>query len=651
MCGIAGLWDGSSSDPDSLAAIVRTMRDSIAHRGPDDAHLVVEPDTGVALGHRRLAILDLSPEGRQPMRSPSGRYTIVFNGEVYNHRELRDDLGHLSWRGTSDTETMLAAIERWGLDGALSRFIGMFGLALWDREERALHLVRDRLGIKPVYWGHTTSRALVFGSELRALRAHPEFDRTIDREALSAYFETSCVPAPLSIHRDARKLEPGTIATFRDPRRAPEIRRFWSAAEHFERGARDPLRADDAEVLERVEHALKEAVRMRLLADVPVGAFLSGGIDSSLVVALAQEVSSEPIRTYSIGSADAAYDESGFAAEVARRLGTRHTALTVTGEDALAVVPLLGAMYDEPFADSSQIPTFIVSRLARSEVTVALSGDGGDEVFGGYNRYLWAPRLAALQAVPGVARRAAGAVIERVPASAWDAMHGAMSPPLPRARMLGDKLHKAARALGAESLAGMHASLRRQWWLSPVLGANGDAAHAEVSGRLAPAQALMLRDMLEYLPDDILTKVDRASMAVALEARVPLLDHRVVELAARLPMQMKIRGGKGKWALRELLARRVPREVFERPKTGFSMPVGEWLRGSLRDWAEGLLGISALDAAGLDAPRVNGRWRRHVARREDAGLALWDVLAFRAWEEGIEAPASTCALPRAEVGA
>jgi len=635
MCGIAGLWHAGAADLEELAAIGVSMRDALTPRGPDDADLSVDARAGLVLGHRRLAILDLSPEGRQPMRSPSGRYEIVFNGEVYNHLALRRDLPGVAWRGSSDTETLLAAFDAWGVDGAVVRFVGMFALALWDREARALHLVRDRLGIKPLVWGRSTDGALLFGSELHALRAHPRFDTSVDPEALSAFFETSCVPAPRTIHRAARKLLPGTIATFSAPGAAPVERRFWDPRAVFLEGQASPLAGDDRSLLDAIEATLKDAVRLRLLADVPLGAFLSGGIDSSLVVALAQEVASAPLQTFSIGSTDAAYDESSFAEETARVLGTRHTAFRLGAAEALEVIPRLPTIFDEPFSDSSQIPTFLVCQLARRHVTVALSGDGGDEVFGGYNRYLWGPRVAELtRRVPASWRGSVADLLEAVPQARWDGLAATLSPPLPRTRLLGDKLHKAARGMRAEGIDGLHAALRRQWNPSPMATPTPSPSQP-LPAAFDARTRLAVRDLLEYLPDDILTKVDRASMAVALEARVPLLDHRVVELAARLPERMKIRGGKGKWALRELLARRVPRRLFERPKTGFSVPIGAWLRGPLRGWAESLLERSALDGAGLDAGRVLARWHAHLDGRDEAGLALWDVLSYRAWQVGL----------------
>jgi asparagine synthase (glutamine-hydrolysing) len=631
MCGIVGVWSRGASDLDALAATTRAMRDRLTHRGPDDAGLWTDPGAGLALGHRRLSILDLSPEGRQPMASRSGRWTIVFNGEVYNHLELRRELPG-PWRGTSDTETMLAAIDAWGLDRALARFVGMFAFALWDRSERQLHLVRDRLGIKPLHWGRADG-ALVFGSELKALTAHPRFDDSIDPDATAAFFASSCVPAPLSIHRGARKVLPGTALVFRDPAAQPEERTYWDLARIYAEGAASPFRGvSDRETVDRVRASLTEAVRLRLLADVPVGAFLSGGVDSSLVVALAHQVS-RPLRTFSIGSADAAYDESRFAATVAARLGSIHTAVTISDADARAIVPLLPEMYDEPFADSSQIPTFLVSRLARGDVTVALSGDGGDEIFGGYNRYVWAPRaLAIATRVPWRLRTAAARAIRRLPQSSWDALHARAAPVVPDVRLPGDKAHKLARAIEETSLDGMYRALRAQWWPSPLRAVRGIVARPVPDG-LEPATALMLRDALEYLPDDILTKVDRASMAVSLEVRVPLLDHRVVELAARLPPSLKIRRGRGKWILRELLAPTLPRELLDRPKSGFSVPVGAWLRGPLARWADDLLDPRALRAAGLDADLVGLRWLEHRRGERDWGGALWDVVTFRAWAE------------------
>ncbi len=595
------------------------MANALQHRGPDDSGAWADAGAGVAFGFRRLAILDLSPAGHQPMASASRRYVIAFNGEVYNFREMRVELegAGRSFSGHSDTEVILAAVEAWGLEAALRRFIGMFAIALWDRRERRLTLVRDRLGIKPLYYGWSGG-ALLWGSELKALRAYPGFCGEIDRGALCLHLRHSNIPAPHSIYRNIFKLPPGCFLTFDWPNPQPGAREpvaYWSARRVTEEGAADLFPGDEAEAADRLESLLREAVRLRMIADVPLGAFLSGGIDSSTVVAMMQSQSARPVKTFSIGFPEAGYDEAPYARAVAARLGTEHHELYVTPREALEVIPRLPEIFDEPFSDSSQIPTYLVSRLTRGEVTVALSGDGGDELFCGYGRYASAVSIwRVLGRIPLPLRRAAGALL---PGRRGKIRRGILGTPTAEAlyrRLISHWKDPAALVPGA---------------VEPSTAA---ARLGETPGALAFPRHMMLADLLCYLPDDILTKVDRASMAVGLEARVPLLDHRVVEFAARLPLSMKMRGGRGKWILRQVLGRYLPQELTERPKKGFGVPMGQWLRGPLRDWAGDLLSGERLRREGyFDPAPIRRMWADHLSGAGDSNYYLWDVLMFQAW--------------------
>jgi asparagine synthase (glutamine-hydrolysing) len=618
------------------------MSDAIPHRGPDDDGLWVEPKVGLALGHRRLSIIDLSPEGHQPMTSDGGRYVIAFNGEVYNFRELRKELNGYSWRGHSDTEVMLAAIETWGLEGAVKRFIGMFAFALWDRKERLLHLVRDRLGIKPMYYGWS-GEAFLFGSELKALRAHPEFKADIDRDALALLMRHNAIPAPFSIYEGVYKLPPGTILTLSSSTQSHSAPvPYWSAKEVAERGVAAPFAYTDVEAVEQLDTLLREAVRLRMVADVPLGAFLSGGVDSSTVVALMQAQSDRPVKTFSIGVHEDGYNEAEYAKAVARYLETDHTELYVTPEEAMAVIPKLPGLYDEPFADSSQIPTFLVSELARQHVTVSLSGDGGDELFGGYPRYFWAQRIwNYVGRTPLGMRRAAAQTLKAVSPEAWDRSFRAMEPVLPggfKQPNTGDRIHKLADLLAVDSREATYHRLISHWddTSSLVLGSSEPSTVLTNPSRWANLPDFMMQmmyfDLMSYLPDDILTKVDRASMGVSLEARVPLLDHRIVEFAWQVPLSMKIRNGQGKWLLRQVLCKYVPKELIERPKKGFGLPIGDWLRGPLREWGEALLDERRLRSEGFFDPMpIRQKWSEHLSGKRKWQYYLWDVLMFQAW--------------------
>ena len=641
MCGIAGFWGIPGQR--GIRRTAQAMADAIRHRGPDDSGEWCDEGAGIALAHRRLAILDLSPEGHQPMLSASGRYVIVFNGEVFNYEDLRGRLHGHGWRGHSDTEVMLAAIEAWGMEAAVRSFVGMFAFALWDRQERELCLVRDRLGIKPLYYGRC-GQHLLFGSELRALRAHPAFDAEIDRGAVALLMRHNYVPHPYSIYAGIRKLPPGTTLRVNSDRELLEPMPFWSARTVAETGTAHPLPDEPAPALEALHQLLLETVRRRMVADVPLGAFLSGGIDSSTVVALMQAQSSRRVRTFSIGFAEKDYNEAPFAAQVARHLGTDHTELYVTAAEAQAVVPRLPEYFDEPFADSSQIPTFLVSALARRQVTVALSGDGGDELFAGYPRYALANQIwGTLRHLPSMARKLAAGGIRTFSAGAWDRIFRTVNALLPatlRGRRPGEQIHRFADLLSAGSRQDIYRRILSHWdppeqvvvaAREPLTVLTDPRRHAELSDF---TQQMMFIDLVSYLPDDILTKVDRASMAVGLEARVPLLDHSVVEFAWRLPMSLRIRNGQQKWLLRQVLYKYVPPELVERPKMGFGMPIGEWLRGPLRDWAEALLARDRLAEEGfLDSRLVYAVWQEHVSGQRNWQYPLWDVLMFEAWLE------------------
>jgi asparagine synthase (glutamine-hydrolysing) len=641
MCGIAGFWHRKAQ---RFEGAIFAMTNALYRRGPDDAGYWVDTDAGLAFGHRRLSILDLSEAGHQPMFSASGRYAIVYNGEVYNFDELRESIEHETdgtypFRGHSDTEVILASVERWGLKRAVESFVGMFAFALWDRKARRLHLVRDRVGIKPLYYGFCGS-AFVFGSELKALAAYPDFDAPIDRDSLAQLLRYNAIPAERTIYQGIYKVEPGCILTLTDLQsRALHRERYWSAADVVRRGQAEPFVGDEKQAVEALEDVLSRAVGLRMIADVPLGAFLSGGVDSSTVVALMQAQSTRPIRTFSIGFDNGRYNEADDARQVAHYLGCDHTELYVRPDDALAVIPELPTLYDEPFADSSQIPTFLVSRLAREHVTVALSGDGGDELFGGYNRHVWGPRLSKLlDRVPASARQLLSRLGRARTPEQWDEAFARLEkvlPPKARLRVPGDKIYKLSRLLEADDPEKLYELLTSHWSRpTDIVAGASDRPREFVDepGFDDYAARLMYRDLVAYLHDDILTKVDRASMGVSLEARVPILDHRVIELAWRLPMAMKIKDGVGKHILRKVLYRHVPRHLIERPKMGFGIPIDSWLRGPLRAWAEELLDPRRLSEEGFFSPEpIEKIWRAHLDGRRNHQHELWDILMFQAW--------------------
>ncbi|MEP6618917.1 MAG: asparagine synthase (glutamine-hydrolyzing) [bacterium] len=642
MCGIAGYW--SRGDHAIAPTVLRRMTTCIAHRGPDDEGAFHDDASGIALGHRRLAVVDLSPEGHQPMTSETGRFIIVFNGEIYNYRQLAAELiaAGARFRGHSDTEVMLAAFDHWGLDAAVRRFVGIFAFALWDRRDHALHLVRDHLGVKPLYYG-VTGQGLAFGSELRALEQFPGIERTINRDAIALLLRYNCIPAPHSIYRGVLKLPPGHILTMTS-RSAAELvpRPFWSASAVASTGLRQPSTLSDDDAVQALDDLLRNAIGLQMVADVPLGAFLSGGIDSSTVVALMQAQSMRPVRTFSIGFAEEGFDESQHARVVAQHLGTEHTELQITPQHALAIVPRLSSLYDEPFADSSQIPTVLVSEMARRHVTVALSGDGGDELFAGYNRHIFGEALwRRIRYVPSPIRRMAAELLLAIPPRAI-ARLAAVRPRRP-GRQLNEAhaahyIHKMARVLGARGASDMYLGLVSHWTRPEQIVIGSHEPRTLVTDETgwphggSFTDRMMYLDLVTYLPDDILTKVDRASMAVALEARVPLLDHRVVEFAAHVPLAQKLRDGRGKWLLRQVLGRYVPDSMVDRPKAGFGVPLARWLRGPLRDWAEALLDERRLAQEGFfHVAPIRRAWSNHLRCREDLQFPLWDVLMFQAW--------------------
>jgi asparagine synthase (glutamine-hydrolysing) len=649
VCGIAGSLETDLPESEWNDLLAR-MANAIVHRGPDDGGAWYDASAGVGLASRRLAIVDLSPLGHQPMISESGRYVIAFNGEIYNFREIRNDLEGLQspprFRGHSDTEALLAGVEQWGIARTLERVVGMFAIAIWDQQVRSLTLVRDRLGEKPLYYGWQ-GRRFLFGSELKALRAHPGFAGTIDRGALALYMRHRYIPSPYSIYDGIKKLEPGTMLTLSEAdvrsARCPAPSTYWSAREVAAAGLEHPFLGSEEDAADRLESLLRDAVLRQMVADVPLGALLSGGIDSSTVVALMQSQSSSAIRTFTIGSGDREYDESSHASAVAKHLGTDHAELIVTDADARSVIPRLPTVYDEPFADPSAVPTLLVSQLASRHVTVALSGDGGDELFGGYSRHFWGPTIwARVGWLPLWMRRATAGALTSVSPRYWDKTFVALDRILParlRQRTPGDKMQKLAPVLDAESPQALYRTLVSHWNSdSPVLYAQS-VVSPETDPNAFPrmphfAEGMMCLDLVTFLPDDVLVKADRASMAVSLEARAPFLDHRVVEYAWQLPLSMKLRDGRGKYMLRRVLERHVPPSLIDRPKSGFGVPIGTWLRGSLREWAEALLNERRLRSEGfLRSEPIQKKWEEHLSGQHNWQHILWDVLMFEAWLE------------------
>lgn len=639
MCGIAGFLTSSAANSNELGDICAGMSAALRHRGPDDEGVWIDAEAGVSLVHRRLSIVDLSPAGHQPMVSADGRFLIIYNGEVYNFQPLRTELEKKGrvFRGHSDTEVILESIADCGVEATISRLIGMFALAVWDRRDRTLTLVRDRLGIKPVYWAKV-GKLFLFASELKALHVHPGFKPQIDRSATASFLRHNYIPAPRTIYEGVYKLEPGCILTV-PYNGEPRIHKFWDARAVASIGLANKLDKSDVELTDALEELLQDAVAKRMIADVPLGAFLSGGVDSSTVAALMQTAGMGRARTFSIGFDDAEFDESQQAAAVAQHLGTDHTQLIVTAQQALDTIPKLSEWYDEPFADSSQIPTYLVSAMTRQNVTVALSGDGGDELFAGYNRYKFAQdSWRKLSLLPQALRCGVAGAITSVSPRTWDKLSSLVPAGL-RPSQVGDKAHKMASMLGLPDDGALYRRMVTHWEPTQLMPADAEIKGALWDDSIAEQfpdlmDRMQFMDLVTYLPDDILTKVDRASMAVALEVRVPLIDHRVVEFAWRLPQHAKYRNGTSKWLLRQVLYRHVPAKLIDRPKMGFSIPLGNWLRGPLRDWAEALLSEQRLREGGLvDAQVVRRYWQEHLSGRHNWQYLLWDVLMLEAWRE------------------
>lgn len=633
MCGLAGAWHFKTASM-PLAEIGKAMADRLSHRGPDSSGVWVDESAGLVLGHRRLSIVDLSPNGHQPMVSPSNQSVLIYNGEIYNAMELREALRSEGavFRGNSDTEVILQACVFWGVERAVKKLIGMFAFAFWDQTERRLYLVRDRLGIKPLYWG-LHQGILFFGSELKSFFAHPQWRATLNRDALVSYFRWGYVPAPLSIYQDIFKLKPGHLVIIDDQARVQEIA-YWQLSAVVASGKQTLKKASETEIVVELETLLKDAVKRRMVADVPLGAFLSGGIDSSTIVALMQSQSHQPIKSFTIGFEEAEFNEALCARAVAQHLGTDHQELVVRSQEAQAVIPQLSLWYDEPFADSSQIPTYLVSKLARSSVTVSLSGDGGDEVFAGYSRYLVTQSFWSWwKFIPLPVRKGLSSGIRSLSPAQWNRLMQYV-PARFRPSNMSEKADKLATLLRTTP----------QNFYAPLVSVWADAENLVQSGKenfqwpiekkLNLIEQMQYIDTMTYLPDDILTKVDRASMAVSLEARVPLLDHRVVELAWQIPSKMKSQGMQGKKILRSILNRYVPKNFFDRPKMGFGIPLAQWLRGPLKEWAENLLEKNKIAAEGiLNAELVHARWQSHLKGERNFSHSLWSVLMFQAWHQ------------------
>jgi asparagine synthase (glutamine-hydrolysing) len=646
MCGIAGLFDpGRVTGAEALDRQVDRMTAVLAHRGPDASGLWSDPDRGVSLGHRRLSVVELGPAGAQPMVSSDGRWVASYNGEIYNHRALRRRLQGegMAFHGGSDTEVLVGAVAQWGLGAALEACEGMFALALWDRYRHELHLIRDRFGEKPLYYGWVGER-LGFASELKALGTLPGFSPDIDRDAVAMYLRHNCVPAPHTIYRQVAKLPAGhmiTLGADSRPGHLPPTRAFWSARQAVESARQRPLDGPPEALADRLEAVLSDSVAARMVADVPVGAFLSGGVDSSVVVALMQQHSAQPVNTFTVGFANRAFDESAEAAAVAAHLGTDHTPLLVSDEDAAGVIPLLPDIWDEPFGDISEIPMHLVSRLARTRVTVALSGDGGDELFAGYNRHAWLERLWRRSSpLPDPVRRLAGSLLGHLPPAMVDGAARAttLMPTRMQIRNPASKVAKVGKVLASAGPEDAYFSLVSYWddAESMVVGAGPTASMASRPSEWPPldgiTEQMLWLDLVSYLPDDILTKLDRAAMATSLETRVPFLDRDVLDLAWRLPMSVKLHDGATKWILRQVLHRHVPAALVERPKMGFGFPIGPLLRSQLRPWAEGLLDEGRLRRQGLlDPEPITRAWRQHLQGRRDLAHELWSVLALQAW--------------------
>ena len=652
MCGIVGYLGGNHfCNEIETDNILKKMSDQIYNRGPDSSGTWVDLKNKIGFAHRRLAILELSGSGHQPMKSTSGRYVLTYNGEIYNHLELRKDLNKinplLSWNGASDTETLLACFDEWGIKDTISNLSGMFAMAVWDKELNQLSLIRDRLGEKPLYYGWQgdgANKTFIFGSELKPLKNHPQFENNIDRNSLALYMRYNYVPAPHSIYENIMKLEPGMLATITLASGSLLKEKYWDALSVAKEGLKNPFQGNEDSATDELEKILKKSISQQMLSDVPLGAFLSGGVDSSLVVALMQEESTRPVKSFTIGFDEEEFNEAEYAKKVANHIGTEHTDLYVSSKQALDIIPDLPKFYSEPFSDSSQIPTYLVSSLARKDVTVSLSGDGGDELFCGYNRYIFTSKLwKSIKSSPLALRKSLARNVNKIPNNWINNSFSALNritPKIFNAIQLGDKFQKGINVLDSENINELYKRLISNWHDPSSIVINGVEGKTIFSkddyslDEFNVIQKMMYIDSVTYLPDDILTKVDRAAMAVSLETRVPFLDHKVVEFSWRLPDSMKLKNGVGKWLLREVLYRHVPRELIERPKMGFGVPIGLWLKGPLKDWAEELLDETRLHSDGLFHPSlVRKMWNEHLSGVRNWQSQLWAVLMFQAWLE------------------
>jgi asparagine synthase (glutamine-hydrolysing) len=637
MCGFAGIY--SENQKNIHSEILIKMSKKLLHRGPDDSGVWMNSSNSVGFSHQRLAVIDLTSSGHQPMQSSNKRYTIVFNGEIYNHDELRKQLDFNKWSGYSDTETLLECIESWGLDRTLKKINGMFAFALWDNTECTIHLVRDRMGEKPLYYGWQGD-SFLFGSELKALKIHPSFQEQIHRDSLNLFFRYNHIPAPFSIYRNIFKLTPGTVLTLRQGEKKYKVRKYWSLLNTAIQGLSNLSKNTEKELTFELDNLLRKSVKQKMLSDVPIGAFLSAGIDSSIVVSIMQSMSSQPIKTFTIGFEDNAYDEAKDARLIAKHLGTDHHELYVKPQDIIDILPLLPELYDEPFSDASQIPTYLVSKLAKERVTVSLSGDGGDELFCGYNRYHFTQKFWGVVTIfPFFFRKMISFLLLSIPVNFWNKLEN-FAFLSKKYNNIGLKLNKVARAIVSNTLYELYDNLLSNWKINDQLvqGAKNrillDSNSSKDLDRFSKVEKMMLWDMQSYLPNDILVKLDRASMGVSLEGRVPFLDHKIVEFAWRVPSKYKYKNNKGKWLLRQVLHQYIPKELTDRPKSGFTLPLSGWLRGPLKEWAEGLINNDRLVYEGiLNSDIVSKRWQEHQTGEKDWSSQLWSILMFQLWLE------------------
>ena len=642
MCGFVGIMTKNKSLLDY--SFINNMTKSIDHRGPDDSGFWSNKNAGISLGHRRLSILDLTSAGHQPMHSPSKRYVLVFNGEIYNHGEIRSQLGKHSWIGTSDTETLLTAIESWGIRKTIKLCVGMFAFAIWDNSKEELILGRDRMGEKPIYYGwqnNGKNSCFLFSSELKALKNHPSFVPKVDRQALSLFIQYSYVPTPHSIYQNVFKLKPGHLLRVSLSKRSPTIEQYWSFIDIAKSSIISKFHETENNVVDKLESLLKSVIKEKMVADVPVGAFLSGGVDSSIITAIMQSQSNTPINTFTVGFSEEIYNEAIYAKTIANHIGTKHTELYVTPQQALEVIPDLPSLYCEPFADSSQIPTFLISKLAREKVTVAITGDAADELFGGYNRYTLTKKFwGKISNSPIWARSFMASTMSSLSPNAWNIIANSINSFIPKSLRLnnpGEKIHKAAKVMTNKQFDDFYLGLVTHCNPEEIIIGDYEEKTALNYKKCEftlfdDVEKMMLIDTMTYLPDDILVKVDRASMAVSLESRIPFLDHRIVDFAWRIPQSMKINNNKNKWILRQILQKYVPQNLIERPKMGFSVPIDSWLRGPLREWAESLLDENRLKYDGFFHPEpIRNKWQEHLSGRKNWQHFLWNVLMFQSW--------------------